>query len=86
MKDENAENFAEFESMKKEVLRKILTREAVERMGRVKLANPLVATQLEMYLFQLAQSGQLNEMIDDAKLKQILSVLIPSRKTKIKRR
>jgi len=86
MKDENAENIAEFESMKKEVLRKILTKEAVERMGRVKLANPLVATQLEMYLFQLAQSGQLNEMIDDAKLKQILSVLIPTRKTKIKRR
>ena len=86
MKDENAENIAEFESMKKEVLRKILTKEAVERMGRVKLANPLVATQLEMYLFQLAQSGQLNEMIDDAKLKQILSVLIPLRKIRIKRR
>jgi programmed cell death protein 5 len=86
MKDENTENIAEFESMKKEVLRKILTKEAVERMGRVKLANPLVAAQLEMYLFQLAQSGQLNEMIDDAKLKQILSVLIPLRKIRIKRR
>jgi len=83
MKDEN---LAEFEAMKKEALRKILTKEAAERLGRVKLANPLVATQLEMYLFQLSQSGQLNEMIDDAKLKQILNVLTPSRKTKIKRR
>jgi len=80
------ENLAEFEAMKKEALRKILTKEAAERLGRVKLANPLVATQLEMYLFQLGQSGQLNEMIDDAKLKQILNVLTPSRKTKIKRR
>jgi programmed cell death protein 5 len=83
MKDEN---LAEFEAMKKEALRKILTKEAAERLGRVKLANPLVATQLEMYLFQLSQTGQLNEMIDDAKLKQILNVLTPSRKTKIKRR
>lgn len=80
------ENFAEFEALKKEILRKILTKEALERLGRVRLANPLVATQLEMYLFQLNQSGQLKELIDDAKLKQILSVLIPSRKTKIKRR
>ena len=80
------ENIAEFEALKKEVLRKILTKEAAERLGRVKLANPVVATQLEMYLFQLSQSGQLNETIDDAKLKQILNVLVPTRKTKIKRR
>jgi len=83
MKDENA---AEFEALKKEALRKILTKEALERLGRVRLANPLVAAQLEMYLFQLSQTGQLNEEIDDAKLKHILSVLMPSRKTKIKRR
>ena len=80
------ENIAEFEALKKEVLRKVLTKEAAERLGRVKLANQVVATQLEMYLFQLSQSGQLNEMIDDAKLKQILNVLVPTRKTKIKRR
>jgi programmed cell death protein 5 len=80
------ENIAEFETLKKEILRKILTREALERLGRVRLANPLVAAHLEMYLFQLSQSGQLKEMIDDVKLKQILNVLIPSRKTKIKRR
>jgi programmed cell death protein 5 len=80
------ESLANFEAMKKDVLRKILTKEAAERLGRVKLANPVIATQLEMYLFQLSQSGQLREMIDDAKLKQILSVLSPSRKTKIKRR
>jgi programmed cell death protein 5 len=80
------ENIAEFEALKKETLRKVLTKEAAERLGRVKLANPVVATQLEMYLFQLSQSGQLKEMIDDAKLKQILNVLSPSRKTRIKRR
>lgn len=80
------DNAAEFEVMKKEAMRRILTKEALERLGRVKLANPLVASQLEMYLFQLNQSGQLREMIDDARLKQILSVLMPVRKTKIRRR
>ena len=77
---------AEFEALKKETMRKVLTKEALERLGRVKIANPLVATQLEIYLFQLYQSGKLQETIDDKKLKQILGVLTPQRKTKIKRK
>jgi programmed cell death protein 5 len=83
-----AENdMAEFEAMKKDIMRKILTKEALERIGRIRVANPLVATQLEMYLLQLFQSGKLRDTIDDAKLKQILEVLIPDRKkTKIKRK
>jgi programmed cell death protein 5 len=80
------ENAAEFEVLKKETLRKILTKEALERLGRVKLANSIVANQLEIYLFQLSQTGQLKEMIDDAKLKHILSVLMPFKKTKIRRK
>jgi programmed cell death protein 5 len=80
------ENAAEFEVLKKETLRKLLTKEALERLGRVKLANPIVANQLEIYLLQLSQTGQLREMIDDAKLKQILSVLMPVKKTKIRRK
>ena len=80
------EDAAEFEALKKETLRKILTKEALERLGRVKLANPIVANQLEIYLFQLSQTGQLKEMIDDAKLKHILSVLMPFKKTKIRRK
>jgi programmed cell death protein 5 len=81
------DNIAEFEALKKDVLRKVLTKEAMERLGRVKLANPMIANQLEIYLFQLSQSGQLKDLIDDARLKQILSVLMPpARKTKIKRR
>ena len=77
---------AEFDALKKQVLRKVLTKEALERLGRVRIANPLMATQLEIYLFQLHQAGQLDEIIDDKKLKQILKVLTPKRKTKIKRK
>jgi len=78
---------AEFEAMKKEVLRKILTKDAMERLGRVRIANPIVATQLEIYLFQLYQTGQLKDMVDDKKLKEILGILVPKKKkTKIKRK
>jgi programmed cell death protein 5 len=76
----------QIEALKKEVLRKVLTKEALERLGRVRLANPLIATQLEVYLFQLHQTGQLKETIDDKRLKKILSVLVPKRKTKIRRK
>lgn len=72
--------------MKKGFLRKILTREALERLGRVKLANPILASQLELYLIQIHQTGQLKEVIDDKKLKEILSVLTERKKTKIRRK
>jgi programmed cell death protein 5 len=82
----NNQDLAEFDAMKKEVMRKVLTKEAIERLGRVRVANPLVATQLEIYLFQLYQTGKLTETIDDKRLKQILEVLSPERKIKIKRK
>lgn len=82
----NPEQAADFEAMKKTLLRKILTKEALERLGRVKIANPLLASQLELYLVQVFQSGQLKETITDEKLKQILSVLTPQKQIKIKKR
>ena len=80
-------DLAEFEAMKKKALGEVLTKDALERIGRIKAANPLVATQLEVYLFQLYQSGKIRETIDDKKLKKILEVLMPKKKkTKIKRK
>ena len=80
-------DLAEFDAMKNEVMRKVLTKDAIERLGRVRVANPIIATQLEIYLFQLYQSGKLTETIDDKRLKQILEVLSPERKKiKIKRK
>ena len=78
------------DAVKKNALRKILTADALERLNRVKLANPSVAAQLEMYLVQVYQTGQLKERVSDAQLKQILSVLAEGKKsrakTKIKRK
>lgn len=77
----------QYEAMKNDILNKMLTKGALERIGRVKMSSPIVGTKLELYLLQLYQSGRFESKIDDKKLKQILDVLIPAkRKTKIQRK
>ena len=55
------------------MMRRILTPEARERLGRVKLVRPELARQVELILVQLYQAGQIREPLDDAKLKKILA-------------
>ena len=87
MPEVSPEQMAQFEQMKKSLMGKILDKAAAERLGRVRVANPMLATQLELYLMQLHQSGQLKEIINDEKLKQILNALTENKKpTKIMRR
>ena len=80
------EQAAQYEAAKRMLLGKVLDKGAVERLGRVRMANPILASQIEAYLIQLYQSGQLKETITEDKLKQILSVLTEKKKTTIKRR
>ena len=69
------------------VLRQILTPEARERLGRIELAYPELKENIENQLIQLAQSGRVKSMIDDATLRQILERVIPRRRDiKIERR
>ena len=75
----------ELEKLKREALRKILTKDAMERLGRVRLVKPLLAQQIELYLLQLYQTGQVRETIDDSKLKEILSLIAEKKDWKIKR-
>lgn len=77
------EQLAQIEMMRKSIISKILDKAADERLARVRLANPMLATQLEVYLIQLYQSGQLKETITDDKLKQILNAITEKRETKI---
>ena len=79
------EQMVQIEQMKKTFLRQILSKEALERLGRVRIANPNLAARLELYLIQLYQAGQLKGTVDDGKLKQILDVLTKKREWKIKR-
>lgn len=77
----------EFEEQKKTVLRQILTTEARERLGRIKVARPDVAENIENQLILLAQSGQLKNKINDEQLRELLSKLIPKKRDiKIRRR
>ena len=87
MADVTPEQMAQFEQMKKSLMGKILDKAAAERLGRVRVANPTLAMQLELYLMQLYQAGQLKETITDEKLKQILNALTENKKeTRIMRR
>ncbi|MBR9682479.1 MAG: hypothetical protein GOV02_02285 [Candidatus Aenigmarchaeota archaeon] len=79
------DQMAEFEKMKQEILRKVLSREATERLGRVRLGNPVIATQLELYLVQMYQTGNISDKISDEQLKKILEVLSTKKEMKIKR-
>ncbi|ASJ09636.1 hypothetical protein A3L11_10490 [Thermococcus siculi] len=63
----------ELEAQLDAIMRRILTPEARERLGRVKLVRPELARQVQLVLVQLYQAGQIREPIDDAKLKRILA-------------
>ena len=77
----------EFEKQKKAILRAILTTEARERLGRIKVARPEIAENIENQLIVLAQSGRLKNKINDEQLRELLSKLIPKKRDiKIRRR
>src|SRR5574344_1188331 len=81
------EKAKQFEMQKQSVLRQILTPEARDRLANIKLANPQMADGVEMQLIQLAQSGRLQGVIDDAMLRDILRQVAPQhREIKIERR
>ena len=66
----------QLERMKKALLAQILTKEAYERLSRVRMANPQLASQVEMYFLNIYQTGKLQGMkIDDQKLREVLRIL-----------
>ncbi|HYA69938.1 MAG TPA: DNA-binding protein [Thermoplasmata archaeon] len=70
-----------------EILRRILTTEARERLARIRLAKPEVASAVEQQLIALAASGRIQRAIDDATLRALLERIAPERREiKITRR
>ena len=86
MSELTPEQKLELEKMKREMMRKVLTKEALERLGRVRMVNPALAENVEMYFLQLFQKGQVKQ-IDEAKLRQVLDAIAQQKKeTRIMRR
>lgn len=75
------------EEQKMLVLRRILTKEAMERLGTLSLAYPEVAENIKNQLLMLYQSGRIQREIDDDTLKKLLQQVQPkSRDIKITRK
>ena len=68
------------EQERTEVLRRILTPEARERLARIRLAKPEVASAVEQQLIALAASGRIQRAIDDVTLRALLERIAPEKR------
>ena len=76
----------QIEEMKRKILASILTKEAFERLSRVRIANATLAGQAELYLLQIYQQGKIENKITDEQMKNVLQVLSQKKEFNIKRR
>ena len=65
----------QIEEMKKKIMATILSKEAYERLARVRVGNPQVAGQAELYLLQIYQTGKLQGRVSDEQMKEVLKVV-----------
>ncbi len=63
---------AQFEAQKKQILAQILTPEARNRLGNLKLTKPELVNNIEIQLIQSAQAGSLRGKVTDEQLKVLL--------------
>ena len=85
--DEQADQQKEMEQQRQQILRAILTTQARERLGNIKVARPEIAENIENQLILLAQNGRLQSKINDEQLRELLSRILPRKKEiKIRRR
>ena len=75
---------SQYEEQTQDVLRQIMTPEAKERLGRVRLTYPEIASGVENQLIMLYQSGRLPGKIDDPTLKKLLGQLQNQNRKEIK--
>jgi len=85
MNEYQLEEMRRIEEMKKKALGALLTKEAWERLARVRAVNPQLAGQAEIYLLQIYQTGKMTERITDKKMRDVLGVLSEDKGTSIRR-
>lgn len=75
------------EAMKNQVVKRITTKKARERIGRIRAADPQKAEKLESMIIQLYQAGRIQGKVNDETLRKILKqIKSQKRETKITRR
>ena len=77
------EGVKQLEEEKKALIKKVLSREALERLGRIRVVKPELASQLELYLLQLYQTGKIKNEITDEQLKMFLEAVSTKRGFKL---
>lgn len=70
--------------IKKAALLRFMTKEARERLNRVKMVKPDVAEKVEMALIQALQMGQITNRLSDEQLKEILEQVIKTKNFNLK--
>jgi DNA-binding TFAR19-related protein (PDSD5 family) len=76
----------ELEELKRQIISKALTKDAIERLGRVRTVNPNLAGQAELYILQIYQAGKLKSAVTDAQMKEVLRVLAEKKEISIRRK
>jgi programmed cell death protein 5 len=69
------EDIQQVELMKRTMMRKILSRGAIDRLSRIKMVKPDVAAQLELYLMDLYKSGKIKSEVSEEQMKMILETI-----------
>ena len=69
------------EAQKKAILRQHLTDGARKRLNTVKMSKPEAGEQVEQQVVALAQSGRLQDKIDEDQMKELLRELTPDSKS-----
>ncbi len=69
--------------LKKITLKKILSRQASERLSRIRMVKPELAEQLENYLVQLFEAGKIKGEVSDEQIKMILEMVSTKKDYKI---
>jgi len=77
---------SQIETALKSLMLKILDKKARERLSTLKLVKPDLAMQLEVYLAQLYETGQIKGTITEEQLIAILKKISEKRETKITRK
>lgn len=69
------------EAQKKAVLRQHLTDGARKRLNSVKMSKPDRGEQIEQQLVSLAQSGRIQNQIDEEQMKELLREMTPDKQS-----